>query len=62
MHSGLHLSGSHGHSHLDGSTAAEEGDKEDDAAHHHEEDGRVEELVAQEVQVLTDQATANEQS
>ncbi len=43
-----------GQSHLDGATAAKEGDKEDDAAHHHEEDGRVEELVAQEVQVLTD--------
>ncbi len=43
-----------GDSHLDGATAAKEGDKEDDAAHHHEEDGRVEELVAQKVQVLAD--------
>jgi hypothetical protein len=51
-----------GHSHLDGAAAAEEGDKEDDAADHHEEDGRVEELVAQEVQVLTDQGTADELS
>jgi len=38
---------------LDGSAAPEESDEEDDAADHDEEDGRVEEVVAQEVQVLT---------
>ena len=38
---------------LDGAAAAEEGDEEDDAADDDEEDGRVEELVAQEVEVLT---------
>ena len=37
---------------LDGAAAAEEGDEEDDAADDDEEDGRVEELVAEEVQVL----------
>ena len=38
---------------LDGAATAEEGDEEDDAADDDEEDGRVEEAVAEEVQVLT---------
>ena len=37
---------------LDRAAAAEEGDKKDDAADDDEEDGRVEELVAKEVEVL----------
>ena len=37
---------------LDRAAAAEEGDEEDDAADDDEEDGRVEELVAKEVEIL----------
>ena len=51
---------------LDGAAAAEEGDEEDDAADDDEEDGRVEELVAQEVEVLAvhplDHATSHDQA
>ena len=37
---------------LDRAAAAEEGDEEDDAADNDKEDGRVEELVPEEVEVL----------
>ena len=37
---------------LDRAAAAEEGDEEDDAADNDEEDRRVEELVAEEVEIL----------
>ena len=37
---------------LDRAAAAKEGDEEDDAADDDEEDGRVEELVAKEVEIL----------
>ena len=51
---------------LDGAAAAEEGDEEDDATHHHQQDRRVEEGVAQEVQVVAvdalDDASGNDQS
>ena len=51
---------------LDGAAAAEEGDEEDDAADDDEEDGRVEELVAEEVEVLAvhalDHAASHDQA
>ena len=50
---------------LDGAAAAEEGDAEDDASNHHQQHGRVEELIAQKVQVLAvstlDHPTCNDQ-